>query len=131
MGKGVSAQEKRDRMLAMFHKACAPFTKKDVEKCAPKEGIISGAVEGVLKELVCDDLVAEAKIGGTLFFWAFPGAGVAKKRAGLAAEQARGARLAEQVVVLRGQVEEARKASGQSEADAARIKDAEVRRVGS
>ena len=50
MGKGVSAQEKRDRMLAMFQNASAPFTKKDVEKHASKL-FPSGAIEGVLKEL--------------------------------------------------------------------------------
>ena len=48
MGKGVSAQEKRDRMLAMFQNASAPFTKKDVEKHASKL-FPSGAIEGVLK----------------------------------------------------------------------------------
>ena len=125
MGKGVSAQEKRDRMLAMFHKACAPFTKKDVEKCAPKEGIISGAVEGVLKELCGDDLVREGKIGGSLFYWAFPGEARSRKRGEVDKAHAQLARQEEQVVALRAQAEEARKASGQSESDAARIKETE------
>ena len=81
MGKGVSAAEKKERMLKMFREASAPFTKKDVEKYAPKTGIIAQAVEGVLKELVSDDLVREAKIGGTTFFWSFPGEAATKKRA--------------------------------------------------
>ena len=126
MGKGVSAAEKRERMLKMFQNSGVPFTKKEVEKAAPKEGIIAQAVEGVLKELVSDDLVREAKIGGTIFFWSFPGEAASKKRAAVASARAQATKLSAQMATLRTQVEEARKASGQSEADAARIKDAEV-----
>ena len=71
--KGVSAQEKKDRMLAMFHRECEVFTAKEVNKAASKEGIVSGAIEGVLKELISDNLVHEAKISGSLFYWSFPG----------------------------------------------------------
>lgn len=126
MGKGVSAAEKKERMLKMFQTAGTPFTKKEVDKAAPKEGIVMQAVEGVLKELVSDDLVREAKIGGTLFYWSFPGEAAAKKRAAVASAQAKAAALTEQVGARRGEVEAARKASGQSDADAVRIKDAEV-----
>ena len=125
MGKGVSAQEKKDRMLRMFHVASAPFTKKEVEKAAPKEGIISGAVEATLKDLICDDLVREGKIGGTLFYWAFPGEARGRKQADLAKAQAQAERQAEQIATLRQQAEEARKAAGVSEGDAVRLKDCE------
>ena len=125
MGKGVSAQEKRDRMLAMFQNASAPFTKKDVEKHASKL-FPSGAIEGVLKELCCDDLVREAKIGGTIFFWSFPGEAGSRKRAQVAAAQAEASKWADKITALRKQVDEARKASGMSESDASRVRDAEV-----
>lgn len=52
MGKGVSAAEKRERMVKMFQEAAAPFTKKEVEKQGPKTGVIAQAVEGVVKECV-------------------------------------------------------------------------------
>ena len=71
--KGVSAAEKRQKMVEMFQSECAVYTMKEVCKFAPKTGIVSGAVEAVLKEVVGDDLVHEAKLGGTTFFWSFPG----------------------------------------------------------
>lgn len=71
--KGVSAAEKRQKMIDMFQAESAVYTKKEVEKLAPKTGIVSGAVEGVLKELISDDIVHEAKLSGTLFYWSFPG----------------------------------------------------------
>lgn len=125
MGKGVSAQEKKDRMLAMFQNASAPFTKKEVDKHASKL-FPSGAVEGVLKELCCDDLVREAKIGGTIFFWSFPGEAGSRKRAQVASAEAEAAKRAERLSTLSTQVDEARKASGMSEGDAARVRDAEA-----
>ena len=73
MGKGVSAAEKKQRMVQMFHAECAVYTAKEVQKAAPKTGIVSGAVEGVLKELIGDDIVHEAKLSGMLFYWSFPG----------------------------------------------------------
>ena len=71
--KGVSANEKKERMVAMFQRECQVYTAKEVSKHASKEGIVSGAIEGVLKEVVSDDLVHEAKISGSLFYWSFPG----------------------------------------------------------
>ncbi|EOD13428.1 hypothetical protein EMIHUDRAFT_256810, partial [Emiliania huxleyi CCMP1516] len=59
--RGVSADEKKQRMLGMFHASRAVYTMKDIERDAPKLGIISNAVKDVLKELVCDDLVHEEK----------------------------------------------------------------------
>ena len=73
--KGVSAAEKRQKMTDMFQAECSVFTKKEIEKLAPKTGIVSGAVEQVLKELMSDDIVYEAKLSGTLFYWSFPGCG--------------------------------------------------------
>ena len=71
--KGVSAAEKRQKMIDMFQAESAVFTKKEVEKLAPRTGIVSGAVEAVLRELINDDIVHEGKLSGTLFYWSFPG----------------------------------------------------------
>ena len=71
--KGVSAAEKRQKMIDMFQAESTVFTKKEVEKLAPRTGIVSGAVEAVLRELINDDIVHEGKLSGTLFYWSFPG----------------------------------------------------------
>ena len=99
MGKGVSAAEKRQRMVDMFQADCSVYTMKEIQKHAPKTGIVSGAVEGVLKDLVGDDLVHEAKLGGSWFFWSFPGEKATKKRAELSALSADIQRLQQQVCV--------------------------------
>ena len=126
MGKGVSAAEKQARMLAMFQRGnCSPFTRKEIDKAASKEGIVSGAVEGVLNELLCDDKVRMAKIGGSNFYWSFPGEQASKKRGELSTVQSKVTKLEKDVAAAQAQVEEARKASGQSESDAARIKETE------
>lgn len=80
--KGVSADEKRARLLTMFHTSRAVYTKKEVERDGAKLGILSQAVEGVLKDLCGDDLVKEAKVGISTYYWAFPGElGTSKTRA--------------------------------------------------
>ena len=71
MGKGVSAAEKKERMLKLFRESKEVFTKKEIESRSTKVGIISNAVEGVLKELVGDDLVREEKVGISTYWWSF------------------------------------------------------------
>ncbi|MEW5297095.1 MAG: hypothetical protein WDW36_000325 [Sanguina aurantia] len=70
--KGVSADEKRDRMLEIFHDSADVFMLKDIEKLAVKKGIISQAVKDVLQALVDDDLVHVEKIGISNYYWSFP-----------------------------------------------------------
>ena len=118
MGKGVSAQEKKDRMVAMFHRECAVYTSKEVSKAASKEGIVAGAIEAVLKECVGDDLVREAKISGQLFYWSFPGEAASRKRAELAAARALADQQAQQIASLQKQEAQLRKEKGQSEEEA-------------
>jgi len=126
MGKGVSAQEKKDRMLAMFHRDCYVYTNKEVMKAASKEGIVSGAIEGVLKELICDDLVREAKISGSLFYWSFPGETGARKRIELNKAEAEAERQRQLIENLKGEAEKLRKAQGQSVDEAAHLKAQEA-----
>ena len=123
MGKGVSAADKKIMMLGVFHAGPDVFSKKEIEK--QKWGFPPQAADGVLKELMCDDLVREAKIGGSNFYWSFPNEAASKKRAALASAQAGVAKQAEQLEKLRQQVEEAQKATGVSPDDATRMRDAE------
>ena len=93
MAKGVSAAEKKERMLKLFRESKDVFTKKEIESRSTKVGIISNAVEGVLKELVGDDLVREEKVGISTYWWSFPGEDAAKKRRELSEQQAAVAEL--------------------------------------
>eukprot|EP00900_Chrysochromulina_parva_P016487 jgi/Chrpa1/2483/Chrysochromulina_OHIO_Genome00001331-RA len=130
MGKGVSAAEKRQKMIDMFQAESTVFTKKEVEKLAPRTGIVSGAVEAVLRELINDDIVHEGKLSGTLFYWSFPGEVAMKKRAELASFQAKAGQLEQQArsrfaKSLLAQIEQMRKAAGQSASEAAELNEQE------
>ncbi|PNH06256.1 Meiotic nuclear division protein 1 [Tetrabaena socialis] len=70
--KGVSAADKRDRMLEIFHDSSDVFVIKDIEKLSVKKGIISQAVKDVLQSLVDDDIVKCEKIGISNYYWSFP-----------------------------------------------------------
>ena len=61
--KGVSAEEKRLRMLAVFHESGDVYCIKEVEKFAVKAGVIAQAVKDVLQSLLDDDL-ARARARG-------------------------------------------------------------------
>lgn len=71
--KGVSAEEKRTRMLDIFYEKKDVFQLKELEKIAPKEkGIVTQSVKDVVQSLVDDGLVDTEKIGTSIYFWAFP-----------------------------------------------------------
>lgn len=71
--KGLSFEEKRDRMLEVFYNHKDVFQLKDLEKICPKEkGIIAQSVKEVLTSLCDDGLVDTEKVGTSVYFWAFP-----------------------------------------------------------
>uniref|UniRef100_A0A224XKI8 Meiotic nuclear division protein 1 homolog n=1 Tax=Panstrongylus lignarius TaxID=156445 RepID=A0A224XKI8_9HEMI len=71
--KGLSAEEKRNRMLQLFYEKKEFFQMKELEKIAPKEkGIVAQSVKDVVQSLVDDDMVDTEKIGTSIYFWAFP-----------------------------------------------------------
>jgi len=71
--KQVSAEEKRTRMLDLFHEKKDFYQLKDLEKIAPKEKqIIVQSVKDVIQNLVDDGLVDTDKIGTSVYFWSFP-----------------------------------------------------------
>ncbi|CAG9788876.1 unnamed protein product [Diatraea saccharalis] len=80
--RGLSADEKKTRMLAIFHQSKDFFQLKELEKIAPKEkGITMQSVKEVVQSLVDDHLVDSEKIGTSIYFWSFPSkARNAKKR---------------------------------------------------
>ncbi|VEN39036.1 unnamed protein product [Callosobruchus maculatus] len=71
--RGVSAEEKKARMLQLFYERAECFQLKELEKIAPKEkGIVANSVKDTIEKLVEDGLVDTDKIGGSIYFWAFP-----------------------------------------------------------
>jgi len=79
--KGVSLDDKKDRMLKILHDSKEPFTLKALEKLGSKAGVTSMSVKGVLEEMVADNLIELDKIGSTNFYWSFPSKGIAKMEA--------------------------------------------------
>ncbi|CAN0063618.1 unnamed protein product [Pylaiella littoralis] len=73
MGKrGLSVEEKRDKILNIYHSTKAIFSLKDIEKAASKQGVTINTVKEVNQSLVDDGLVDMDKIGASNFFWSFP-----------------------------------------------------------
>lgn len=71
--RGLSLEEKRQRMLDLFYTKKDFFLLKELEKIAPKEkGIVAQSVKDVVQSLVDDDLVDTDKIGTSVYFWSFP-----------------------------------------------------------
>ncbi|KAI9164474.1 Meiotic nuclear division protein 1 [Blastocladiella emersonii ATCC 22665] len=70
--KGVSYEDKRKRILEIFHETKDVFQHKDVERLAKGKGVIMQAVKDVLQNLVDDGLVMCEKIGSSNYYWSFP-----------------------------------------------------------
>ncbi|KAF9566780.1 meiotic nuclear division protein 1 [Agrocybe pediades] len=71
--RGLSAEEKRVKLLEIFHETKDFYQLKELEKLGPKlKGIVSQSVKDVLQSLVDDGLVQADKIGSSNFFWSFP-----------------------------------------------------------
>ncbi|XP_011404347.1 PREDICTED: meiotic nuclear division protein 1 homolog [Amphimedon queenslandica] len=71
--KGLSLEEKRQRLLQIFYEKKEFFQLKELEKIAPKEkGITLQSVKDVLQSLVDDGLVDSERIGTSNYFWSFP-----------------------------------------------------------
>ncbi|KAH0871371.1 hypothetical protein HID58_078393 [Brassica napus] len=70
--RGLSLEEKREKMLQIFYDSQDFFLLKELEKLGPKKGVISQSVKDVIQSLVDDDLVAKDKIGISVYFWSLP-----------------------------------------------------------
>ncbi|CCI43066.1 hypothetical protein ABG067_004663 [Albugo candida] len=70
--KGVSLEEKRERLLQIYHESKEVFNLKEVEKLGAKAGIVLQTIKDVNQALVDDNLVDFDKIGSGNYFWSFP-----------------------------------------------------------
>ncbi|CAL5186379.1 unnamed protein product [Lathyrus oleraceus] len=70
--RGLSLEEKREKMLQIFYESQDFYLLKELEKMGPKKGVISQSVKDVVQSLVDDDLVSKDKIGTSVYFWSLP-----------------------------------------------------------
>lgn len=70
--RGLSLEEKQQRMLSIFHETADFYQLKDIEKLSVAKGITAQSVKDVLQSLVDDDLVNSDKIGTSNYFWSLP-----------------------------------------------------------
>jgi Fe2+ or Zn2+ uptake regulation protein len=59
--KGLSLEQKRERVLEIFHSNDDVFQLKEVEKEAVKKGVVLQSVKEVVQSLVDDDLVHQVR----------------------------------------------------------------------
>lgn len=84
--KGMSADEKKQRVHELFLAHQDVFQLKEVEKLASKEkGVNSMLVKDIVQALVDDNLVDTDKIGASNYYWSFPSKVAQVKRQQLAA----------------------------------------------
>ncbi|XP_062090960.1 meiotic nuclear division protein 1 homolog [Humulus lupulus] len=70
--RGLSLEEKREKILQIFYDSQDFFLLKELEKLGPKKGVITQSVKDVVQSLVDDDLVSKDKIGTSVYFWSLP-----------------------------------------------------------
>lgn len=70
--KKVSAEEKRERLLSVFHDKFDFYNLKEIEKLGTKKGIAGPLIKDVLQQLLDEDLINCEKIGGKNFYYSFP-----------------------------------------------------------
>ena len=70
--KGVSAQEKRDRLLTMLRESKRPWSTKEIDKSSKHLGYHAMAIPDVLNSLIDDNLAVKEKIGSANYVWSFP-----------------------------------------------------------
>ncbi|KAJ1662226.1 Meiotic nuclear division protein 1 [Coemansia sp. RSA 1813] len=81
MVKGLSFDEKRKRMMDIFHESQTPYLLKELEKIGPKQkGIVSQSVKDVVQSLVDDNMCYCEKLGTSNFYWAFPSEAAVKRQ---------------------------------------------------
>eukprot|EP00804_Cyclotella_cryptica_P022937 CCRYP_018755-RA/>CCRYP_018755-RA protein AED:0.07 eAED:0.07 QI:152/1/1/1/1/1/3/724/212 len=70
--KRMSAEEKRQTILKIYHQAKEVFTEKEIVALASKAGVNANTIVDINQSLVDDSLVDKDKIGGSNYFWSFP-----------------------------------------------------------
>eukprot|EP00892_Ulva_mutabilis_P004165 jgi/Ulvmu1/211/UM001_0215.1 len=69
--KGLSLEQKREKILQIFLESDDVYQLKEIEKEGPKRGVTAQSIKEVVQSLVDDNLVHQEKIGSGNFLWAF------------------------------------------------------------
>ncbi|VDB87331.1 unnamed protein product [Peniophora sp. CBMAI 1063] len=73
MGKGLSFDEKKVKLVELFHETKDFYQLKELEKLGQKmKGITSNTVKDVVEACEQDNLIRKDKVGSSNFFWSFP-----------------------------------------------------------
>eukprot|EP01035_Chromulina_nebulosa_P056701 gene56701-77716_t len=70
--KGLSVDEKKKVLLAIYHEKKEPFNLKEIENHGSKKGVVQQTIKDINQALIDDGLVLGDKIGSANFFWSFP-----------------------------------------------------------
>jgi DNA-binding transcriptional MerR regulator len=72
MSKGLSREEKRQRLLRIFHEDQEFYQCKDLEKIAKDKGLNPSQIKDLLNDLLDEELINIEKVASSLFYWSFP-----------------------------------------------------------
>merc|ERR1712080_43150 len=78
--KGMSLEEKRNKLLEMYYEKKEVLNLKEVEKFGAKKGIVLQSIKDVNQSLIDDNLVMTDKVGIGTFFWALPSQGLQSRK---------------------------------------------------
>ncbi|CAG9330464.1 MND1 [Blepharisma stoltei] len=70
--KGLSVEEKRQRILNIFYTRKEVFNLKEIENIGSKAGVVLQTIKDIVQSLIDDNLVEQDKIGAGNFLWALP-----------------------------------------------------------
>ncbi|KAJ3070992.1 Meiotic nuclear division protein 1 [Podochytrium sp. JEL0797] len=132
--KPLTQDEKKTKLLELFHESRDVWALKDLEKVASKEkGIVLNTVKEILDMLVSDGFVNSEKIGSGNYFFSFPGAAAATKKRQLQDLETEVATAKKTKVTLEKDIEDAtkgREATEERSTLLAALKESESRSQG-
>ncbi|WWC86019.1 uncharacterized protein L201_000890 [Kwoniella dendrophila CBS 6074] len=103
--RGLSMEEKKTKMLEIFHETAEFYSLKELEKIAP----IVQSVKEVLDDIVSDGFVQMDKIGTGNYFWSLPSAAGATKQALLSKNNKELEAINAKIAEMQESIEEAEK----------------------
>mmetsp|Transcript_24232 Transcript_24232/g.43087 ORF Transcript_24232/g.43087 Transcript_24232/m.43087 type:complete len:206 (-) Transcript_24232:19-636(-) len=105
--KGLSIDDKRQRILKIFYESKEVFQLKEIEKIGAKAGVVLQTVKDVVQSLIDDNLIETDKIGIGNFLWALPSKGAQSRAAKLSQLEETFQHLKTERKMLLTQIEEA------------------------
>ena len=108
--KGVSLEEKQERILSIYTESQSVFNLKEIEKLGTQKGVVTQTIKDVNQMLVDDCKVDQEKIGSGNFFWSFASkqsqqieVELEKVKADIAAQRGKLDSLAQQITAERAE----------------------------